>query len=173
MAAAKRQKSKILKFSLLIIFLILIVIQFVPVDRTNPPVIKEPDWNSPETRAFAVRACFDCHSNETKWPAYSYVAPVSWLVADDVKDGRKHFNMSDWKPGKGDEAAKEVRNGGMPMWQYTLMHSDAKLTDAEKKEFIAGLIATFGEKKEREQNKKEGNNDKRDKTIRFSDEDED
>lgn len=151
----------------MIILLILILIQFIPVDRTNPPVVREPNWDSPKTRAYAVRACFDCHSNETKWPAYSYIAPISWLVADDVKEGRKDFNMSDWKPGKGDEAAKEVRKGDMPMWQYTLMHSEAKLTDAEKQEFIAGLIATFGEKKAG------GQNGKRDKSIRFSDEDED
>ena len=103
MAAAKKQKGKILKYSLLIIFILLIVIQFIPVDRTNPPAVREPKWDSPQTRAFAVRACFDCHSNETKWPAYSYVAPISWLVADDVKDGRKHFNMSDWKPGNHNE----------------------------------------------------------------------
>lgn len=166
MAAQKKQGSKkILKYSVMIILLILILIQFIPVDRTNPPVVREPNWDSPKTRAYAVRACFDCHSNETKWPAYSYVAPVSWLVADDVKEGRKEFNMSDWKPGKGDEAAKEVRKGDMPMWQYTLMHSEANLTNAEKNEFIAGLIATFGEKKEGSQK------GKKDKSIRFTDED--
>lgn len=164
-AQTKRGGKKILKYSLLIIVLLLIIIQFIPVDRTNPPVVREPNWDSPETRAYAVRACFDCHSNETKWPAYSYIAPISWLVADDVMEGRKDFNMSDWKPGKGDEAAKEVRKGDMPMWQYTLMHSEAKLTDAEKKEFIAGLIATFGEKKEGSQK------EKRDKSVRFTDED--
>lgn len=158
---------KMLKYILLGLVAVFIVIQFIPVDRTNPPIVKEPDWNSSKTRAYAVRACFDCHSNETKWPAYSYVAPVSWLVADDVKEGREHFNMSDWKPGKGDEAAEEVRKGDMPLWQYTMMHSEAKFTDAEKKEFIAGLIATFGEKKEGNQKSK------RDKSIRFSDEDED
>ena len=166
MAAQKKQGSKkILKYSIMIILLILILIQFIPVDRTNPPVVREPNWDSPKTRAYAVRACFDCHSNETKWPAYSYVAPVSWLVADDVKEGRKDFNMSDWKPGKGDEAAKEVRKGDMPMWQYTLMHSEANLTNAEKNDFIAGLIATFGEKKEGSQKGKS------DKSIRFTDED--
>jgi hypothetical protein len=154
------------KYILFILVIIFVAIQFIPVDRTNPPVVKEPDWNSPKTRAYAVRACFDCHSNETKWPFYAYIAPVSWLVADDVQEGRAHFNMSDWKPGKGDKAAKEVREGDMPLWQYTLMHSEAKLTDAEKKEFIAGLIATFGEKKE------SGKKGKRDKSIRFSDEDE-
>ena len=156
-----------LKYSVIIIFLLFVLIQFIPVERTNPPIVKEPDWNSPKTRAYALRACFDCHSNETKWPFYAFVAPVSWLIADDVNEGREHFNMSEWKPGKGDKAAKEVTKGDMPMWQYTLMHSDAKLTDEEKKEFIAGLIATFGEEKE---NNHDG---KRDQSVRFSDEDED
>ena len=155
-----------LKYSVLTIFLLFVLIQFIPVERTNPPTTREPDWNSPKTRAYAIRACFDCHSNETKWPFYAYVAPVSWFIVDDVNEGREHFNMSDWKPGKGDKAAKEVSKGDMPMWQYTLMHSDARLSDAEKKEFIDGLIATFGEEKE---NNHKG---KRDKSIRFSDEDE-
>ena len=59
----------------------LVVIQFVPVERPNPPVLREPNWDSPETRALAQRACFDCHSNETTWPWYSQVAPVSWLTS--------------------------------------------------------------------------------------------
>jgi Haem-binding domain len=166
MAASKKSgKAKYFKYSAIIIVIIFIIIQFVPVKRTNPPIVKEPKWDSPQTRAFAVRACFDCHSNETKWPAYSYVAPISWFISSDVNDGREHFNMSDWKPGNGDKAAREVSKGDMPMWQYTLMHSNARLTDAEKKEFAAGLIATFGERKVK--NNKDGN---RDKSIRFSDE---
>ena len=72
-------------------FVVLVVvlfglIQLVPVQRTNPPVVAEPPWDSPETRALAVRACFDCHSNETVWPWYAYVAPVSWLVAHDTDE---------------------------------------------------------------------------------------
>jgi len=166
MAASKMHKSKkVFRYSLLVVFLLFVLIQFIPVDRSNPPVVREPNWDSPKTRDYASRACFDCHSNETKWPAYSYVAPVSWLVAGDVKEGREQFNMSNWKPGKSDESAKEVREGDMPMWQYTLMHPEAKFTDAEKNEFIAGLIATFGEKKEGSQK------GKRDKSIRFTDED--
>ncbi len=168
--ARKSGKRKILKYGAASIFVILILIQFIPVNRTNPAVVREPIWDSPETRALAVRACFDCHSNETKWPGYAYFAPVSWLIINDVDEGRKHFNMSDWKPGDGDEAAAEVRKGNMPMWRYTLMHSEAKLTDAEKQKFIAGLIATFGEEKENKAKDKTGT--KRDRTIRFSDEDE-
>jgi hypothetical protein len=160
-------KRKFFKYSLLIFGLIFIIIQFIPINRLNPPVIKEPVWDSPETRSLAVRACFDCHSNETKWPAYGYVAPISWWINADVKKGRKHLNMSDWKPGDGNEAAKEVRKGDMPKWQYTLMHSEAKLTDIEKEKFISGLIATFGEEKSQKDKSKSS---KRDKLIRFSDE---
>ena len=62
---------------------------FVPYgrDHVNPPVGAEPSWDSPETRALARQACFDCHSNETEWPAYSTVAPVSWLIQHDVSEG--------------------------------------------------------------------------------------
>jgi Haem-binding domain len=162
----KSGKRKFIKNSVMVLAIVFIIIQFIPVERTNPPVVKGPTWDSPETRAYAVRACFDCHSNETNWPFYAYIAPVSWLVTRDVNEGREHLNMSDWKIGKGKKAAREVREGDMPMWQYTLMHSKAKLTDAEKKEFIAGLIATFGEKKSGGADV----NGKRDKSIRFSDE---
>lgn len=121
-----------------------IAIQLIPVDRTNPPVVAEPAWDSPTTRAYAERACFDCHSNETKWPWYAYVAPISWQVADHVHEGREKFNISEWPSGEGDEAAEEVQEGAMPMGQYLFMHPEASLTEAEKQEFIAGLQATFG-----------------------------
>ncbi len=170
-ASKKTGRSKFFKYLILILGIILIIIQFIPVNRLNPPIIKEPVWDKPETRSIAVRACFDCHSNETKWPAYAYVAPISWWIIADVKEGRQHLNMSDWKPGDGNEAAKEVRKGNMPKWQYTLMHSEAKLTDAEKEKFISGLIATFGKEKNNSQNNK-SKKSKIDKIIRFSDEDE-
>lgn len=121
-----------------------IAIQFVPVERTNPPVVSEPNWDSPETRALAQRACFDCHSNQTTWPWYSQVAPASWLVADHVIEGRDKFNMSEWPSGEGDEAAKAVAEGEMPLFGYVLMHPEAKLTPAETEQLIAGLRATFG-----------------------------
>jgi len=121
-----------------------IAIQFVPVNRTNPPIVSEPKWDSPQTEALARRACYDCHSNETKWPWYSYIAPISWNVADHVTEGRKKFNMSEWEQGDGDEAAEEVEEGGMPLGQYLLAHPEARLTDEEKKQFIAGLQVTFG-----------------------------
>ncbi len=74
------------------------LLQLVPYGRnhTNPPVAAEPAWASAQTRALAVRACFDCHSNETTWPWYSNVAPVSWLIQRDVDEGRRRLNFSEW-----------------------------------------------------------------------------
>jgi mono/diheme cytochrome c family protein len=126
----------------------LLLIQLVPYGRshTNPAVVAEPAWDSPETRGLFMRACADCHSNQTTWPWYSNVAPISWLLAHDVADGRKDFNISEWgRPkNKGDEAAKEVRKGEMPPWFYTPLHPQANLTPAERQRLIAGLVATFG-----------------------------
>ena len=139
-----------------IIFIVLalfIFIQFIPYgkDHTNPAVIAEPKWDSLETRALFMKACVDCHSNETKWPAYSNVAPISWIVYHHVVDGREHFNISAWghqKKNKGKDAAEELEEGEMPLKSYLLVHPEAKLTDAETKLLIQGLKKTFGEEKE-------------------------
>jgi len=121
-------------------------IQLVPVKRTNPPVIKEPNWDSPETRALAARACFDCHSNETKWPWYAYVAPVSWLVSKDTIKGRDELNFSEWTPQRRpDRITGEIRSGKMPERKYLIMHPEAKLTDAEKQALIDGLTRTIAQ----------------------------
>ncbi len=124
-------------------------IQFIPVDRSNPPVTTEPQWDSAQTRALAERACYDCHSNQTKWTWYSKVAPVSWLVAHDVEEGRSALNFSEWGAGQeGEEAGEEVLEGAMPPWQYLLMHPEASLNEAEKQSLVAGLNATFGSERE-------------------------
>ncbi|MBL8940700.1 MAG: heme-binding domain-containing protein [Archangium sp.] len=125
--------------------------QLVPYgrDHTNPPVKAEPQWTSPEVRALAVRACFDCHSNETKWPGYSNVAPVSWLVQHHVDEGRHELNFSEFdRPQKhAKDAEEELREGEMPMGGYVAMHAEAKLTDAEKKQLGDAFIAMFGSEK--------------------------
>ena len=124
------------------------VLQLLPVGapRDNPPVRAEPQWSSPRTRELFLRSCGDCHSNETRWPWYSRVAPVSWLVAHDVKGGRGHLNVSEWdRPQKdADEAAEEVRDGEMPLPLYLAAHPGARLSATERAELIAGLEATFG-----------------------------
>jgi len=133
-----------------------IAIQFVPVSRANPPVVQEPAWDSSQTRALAARACFDCHSNETKWPWYSRVAPASWLVADHVQEGRAELNFSEWGLLKEDhgedeeeegeemeEIVEKIQEGEMPLPGYLLMHPEARLSEAEIKQLVQGLEATF------------------------------
>lgn len=128
-----------------IILVLFVLIQFIPAKRTNPPVVAQPRWNSNTTMKYVQNTCYDCHSNETEWPWYSFVAPVSWLVVHDVNEGREHLNFSDINNSEdADEAAEEVFEGEMPMKIYTLMHSHARLTDAERDELVQGLLATFG-----------------------------
>jgi len=124
------------------------LIQLVPIGHghTNPAVVSEPAWDSSRTRQLAKRACFNCHSNETIWPWYSGIAPISWLTERDVKGGRSHLNFSDWNSSQGEtengEAEKvedRVRTGAMPPWFYLPMHPEAKLTPDEKKALIDGL----------------------------------
>ncbi len=119
------------------------LIQFVPFghDHTNPAVVQEPAWDSAQTRALAKRACFNCHSNETTWPWYSNVAPVSWLTQRDVNGGRRHLDFSEWnKPQKhAGHAVEEIKGGDMPPWFYLPMHPEAKLTAAEQAALMAGF----------------------------------
>jgi mono/diheme cytochrome c family protein len=123
-------------------------IQLIPYgrDHTNPPVSAEPTWDSPETRALAETACFDCHSNETEWPWYSNVAPMSWLVQRDVDEGRETLNFSEWDRPQSeeiDEVGDIVIEGEMPPTQYTLIHRDASLSDQERQALAEGLEATM------------------------------
>jgi mono/diheme cytochrome c family protein len=129
--------------------IIFIAIQFIPYghQHTNPAVIQEPNWDSPQTQEIAQRACFDCHSNETKWPWYSYVAPVSWLIQKDVVDGRRNLNFSDWsRVREPNEISEVVSAGWMPPARYLAMHPEAKLTQAEKDALVSGLQATVSGK---------------------------
>jgi hypothetical protein len=153
----------------------LIAIQFVPVEKSNPPVVSEPKWDSPQTKALAERACCDCHSNQTKWPWYANLAPVSWLVVHDVEEGREALNFSEWGLNHGsrsereadearehteneqgeedegvevDELVEEVQEGEMPLRKYIIMHPEARLTDAEIQTLITGFKATFSSQAE-------------------------
>ena len=122
--------------------------QLVPYGRapTNPPKRAEPEWNSPDTRTLFFRVCRDCHSNETSWPWYSFVAPMSWLVQRDVDEARTRFNVSEWGQGKqhGDEAADKLCDGEMPLWYYSPRHSELHSRPRSLERFITGLEATFG-----------------------------
>ena len=126
--------------------LLALLIQLIPYgrDHTNLAVVQEPNWNSPQTREIAKRACFDCHSNETVWPWYSNLAPVSWLVYHDVMSGREHLNFSEW--GRQDQAGSgEIRrvleSHDMPPSMYLLEHPEARLSDQEIQTLIQGLSA--------------------------------
>jgi hypothetical protein len=111
--------------------------QLVPVSRENPPV-EEALATPPELQAVLERACYDCHSNQTRWPWYSSVAPISWLVARDVEHAREHLNFSTWNAYSAkerrenlEEALEEVEEGNMPLPPYLWMHADAALSDAD------------------------------------------
>lgn len=140
--------GRLVKPVLLVSGALLVAIQFVPYgrDHTNAPVVAEPPWDSPATRELAVRSCFDCHSNETVWPWYSHVAPVSWLVQRDVDGGRSSVNWSEWglDEDESEESAETVLDGSMPLAAYELLHSEARLTDDEIQVLAEGLDATFG-----------------------------
>lgn len=129
---------------------VFVAIQLVPYgrDKENPPVVEEPDWDSPRTRELAVLACFDCHSNETVWPWYSHIAPASWLVYKDVVEGREHLNLSEWHRDQvnADEAGEEIREGEMPLPVYLPLHPEADLSDEDKQALADGLDASLGEK---------------------------
>ncbi len=122
-----------------------VLIQFIPYghDHINPPVSAEPQWNSQQTRDLVTRACYDCHSNQTTWPWYSNIAPISWLIQHDVQEGRARLNFSQLgtsRRGAGD-AAEQVQRGTMPQWYYVFLHPTANLTPAEKQMLIQGLQA--------------------------------
>jgi hypothetical protein len=123
------------------------VIQLVPYGRahTNPPVTTEPRWDSPRTRELAVRACFDCHSNETRWPRYANVAPLSWVVEHDVAMGREVINFSTWNRAfaLAPASSTSIRTGNMPPTWYRMAHPEADLSAEESAELARGLDATL------------------------------
>src|SRR3954471_20544503 len=94
-------------------FGLLLAIQLLPVWllQTDPPVVAEPTWDRPQTRSLAQRACFDCHSNETQWPLYTRVAPVSWLVTFDVLRGRRNLNFSAWGAANAGDQGRQPSGG--------------------------------------------------------------
>ena len=121
------------------------VMQLVPYGRThsNPPIIKEPAWDSPRTRELAVRACFNCHSNETRWPWYANLAPVSWVVQFDVDVARSVINFSEWNRtyDLAPYSGQSVRTGNMPTVKYRMAHPEANLSPEETLELSRGLEA--------------------------------
>jgi hypothetical protein len=126
----------------------LLAIQLVPYgrDHTNPPVTGEPPWDSAATRATAVTACFDCHSNETVWPWYASIAPMSWRLQQHVDEGRAALNFSEWGSGEqeSDDIVEVVAEGEMPPWDYLILHPEARLSGTDLQAFLDRLERTFG-----------------------------
>jgi Haem-binding domain len=129
---------------LMIIIGLLLVIQLYPVNRDNPQSDPQLEIKlQPEVKQIVEKACYDCHSNKSNWPWYSYVAPVSWFVASHVEEGRHEMNFSVWqdytpkrKSKKLGEIVEEIEEGEMPLAPYKLTHSQANLSDGE----VATLI---------------------------------
>ncbi len=139
-----------LKITLGIALAIVLVIQIIPVTRTNPPAQGEigvPD----SVRQILARSCYDCHSYETRWPWYAYVAPVSWLVSNDVTEGREHLNFSTWQQydaerqdDKLGEIWEEVGEGNMPPRIYLPLHGEARLSERDKAVLHEWTTAAIG-----------------------------
>ena len=137
-------------FKLLLVLLgVFLLIQLVPYRVDNPSARDEPAWDSPRTRELAVRACYSCHSNETKVLAFERVAPIQWYIANHVKEGRAALNFSEWHTTAGEEAddAHEAVGDGMPPSYYTYfgLHSESKLSPAEMKALRDGLEKTIAD----------------------------
>lgn len=123
------------------------LIQLIPFghNHVNPAVVAQPTWDSPATKDLATRACYDCHSNETTWPWYSNVAPVSWLIVRDVQEGRQNLNFSEWSSNSlvsqelFNAAAETVNKGKMPPFYYVMIHPNANLSAAEKSQLLLGF----------------------------------
>ena len=128
--------------------LLLMAIQFIPnelpaVTKDNPDDLMKSNLVSQDVALLLKTSCYSCHSNETEYPWYSYVAPSSWLVKHDVVEGRDELNFSTWSKydqrkmiRKLDDIAKEVKEGEMPMSIYTLVHPSAKLSDSQRKVIV-------------------------------------
>lgn len=127
-----------MKKLLIVLAVILIGIQFIPVERTNPPVKSEMPMPA-NVKEVIQRACYDCHSNNTEWRWYSKVAPMSFLISYDVKEGREHLNFTEWNYYSGNEKEvkeeiwEEVLKEKMPPWSYRVVNPKGKLSDEDKR----------------------------------------
>lgn len=126
----------------------LLLIQFIPVDRTHPPIKKEENFvevvrTPSQAKEILKQSCYDCHSYETKYPRIAYVAPVSWSIQHNINKARVHLNFSNWTSFNKDlrtsmleNAIRVVQNGQMPVPGYTAQHPQARLTEIEREELV-------------------------------------
>ena len=141
----KRSLQMILKWTAIVLAMIFLSLQFIRPARTNPPVdeartIQQHTQITSEVASILDRSCNDCHSNQTRWPWYSNIAPVSWFVADHVNEGRKELNFSDWaqynaadQAGLLKQMCQEVKAGAMPLRSYLRLHWGAELSSEDKR----------------------------------------
>jgi hypothetical protein len=131
-------RTRLLRSGGLLVLAVLLGIQFIPVERTNPEV--RLDVSAPAQVDSILRpACYDCHSNETRWPWYSHVAPVSWFVAGHVHEGRGDLNFSEWpafdfelQANLFHDIEEQVLKGKMPLRSYQLLHPEARLSQRDR-----------------------------------------
>lgn len=128
--------------------IVLALIQFIPVDRTNKPVAKSQNFvdvmKTPQNiQEILKKACYDCHSNETVYPDYAYVAPISWSLKHHVNEGREHLNFSEWttfnqdlKKNMLESSSADLKQNRMPLPGYIAQHPEARLSDAEVKVLV-------------------------------------
>lgn len=140
-----------LKIALYVLAGLFLLLQLWPAGRTNPPVTGDLEA-PPEVKAALVRCCYDCHSNQTRWPWYAYVNPVAFLIVRDANVGRRKLNFSDWqsysqvkRKSKSSDAVDEMHEGEMPPAQYLWMHGDARPTPQELKAIEAWSDSLPGE----------------------------
>jgi hypothetical protein len=135
---------RVARWPLGVVAVAFVAVQFVPYGwwHENPRVVQDAPWPSDESRRIARESCYSCHSNETDWPLYSYVAPMSWLVRSDVEEGRDELNFSDWGEfaDEADDAVEVVLSGEMPPGRYTMIHRDATLGEDEADALIEALL---------------------------------
>lgn len=142
-----KQKLNFKKIALYTVIL-LVLIQLIRIDKTNKALTPENDFinlTKPDTEiAFILKtSCYDCHSNEVTYPWYTNIAPISWWIKHHINEGSEHLNFSEWgtysakkADHKLEECVEMVSEGEMPMWSYTLMHSNAKLDPIRKEKLI-------------------------------------
>ncbi len=138
---------------------VFVLMQLVPMSRSNPPITQDVAAPAP-VESILRRACYDCHSNETRWPWYAHVAPVSWLVIRDVDRGRKHINFSTWDVYADDPETvirklrnidKVMHNRTMPLWYYLQLHSEARLSDPDREILEDWVLRAIENVEKREQ----------------------
>ena len=138
-----KMPGKKMKYGACFFLAIVLIAQFVGVERVNPPVRSEIQVD--KAIATILRgACYNCHSNETVWPWYAKVAPASWLVASDVAEGRRHLNFSDWGSYDRDTQVhklkaieEEITDRGMPPWYYSAVHRSSRLSSEQSSQLIS------------------------------------